>query len=95
MTISTTELHHLASLAYLNIDAAQEENLIEDINAIIDFVEHIQQVDTTKVTPMMHPIDSYQLMRDDNAVECNLGEELAKIAPAFKDNLYLVPKVIK
>ncbi len=91
MTISTEQLNHLSSLAYLN--AAPE--LANDLNAIINFVEHLRQIDTKGIQPLTHPMDAIQPLRSDEAETCNLGESLGRIAPQYKDNLYLVPKVIK
>lgn len=91
MTISTEQLNHLSSLAYL--DASPE--LGKDLSAIFNFVEHLRQIDTTGVQPLTHPMDALQPLRPDEADTCNLSESLAQIAPQFQDNLYLVPKVIQ
>lgn len=91
MTLSIEQLNHLSSLAYL--DAAPA--LINDIQAMIHFVEQLRQVDTTDVQPLPHPMDAIQPLRSDEAKMCNLSESLARVAPQFKNNLYLVPKVIQ
>lgn len=91
MTISTEHLYHLSSLAYLNAAPA----LTKDLSAIIHFVEHLCQIDTTGIQPLTHPMDAIQTLRSDQAEACNLSETLGRIAPQFKDNLYLVPKVIQ
>lgn len=91
MTISTEQLNHLSSLAYLNSDP----ELGKDLNAIIQFVEYLRQIDTADIQPLTHPLDAIQPLRHDEARPCNFEESLGRIAPQFKKNLYLVPKVIK
>ena len=95
MSLSTEQLKHLSTLAHLEINPATESKLIDDINSIIHFVDHLRTVDTTNVEPLMHPMDVFQRLRPDESVECNNAPQLGQIAPQFEENLYLVPKVIK
>ncbi len=94
MSISSEQLKHLTSLAYLQIEPETEMQLKNDINAIIDFVAQLQSVDTTHVEALRHPMDVKQRLRKDEPCLDIMTETLAKIAPQFKDGLYLVPKVI-
>lgn len=95
MSISTEQLQHLSTLAYLEIDPSTAPALMADINSIINFVDHLRAVDTTTIQPLMHPMDVFQRLRLDESHECNATSQLGNIAPHFEDNLYLVPKVIK
>ena len=95
MTISSEQLKQLTALAYLNPNSATASKLILDINAIVDFVAQLAEVNTTEIQPLMHPIDSTQRLRADIPEPCQLNQQLANVAPLFKDNLYLVPKVLK
>ncbi len=94
MSISTQQLKHLSTLAYLEIDPETAPALMADINSIINFVDHLRAVDTTTTQPLMHPMDVVQRLRPDEPHECNTTSQLGNIAPQFEDNLYLVPKVI-
>ena len=95
MSISSEQLKHLSTLAYLELNPATAPTLIDDINSIINFVDHLRSIDTTNVEPLMHPMDAFQRLRPDESQECDVARQLGKIAPQFEDNLYLVPKVIK
>jgi aspartyl-tRNA(Asn)/glutamyl-tRNA(Gln) amidotransferase subunit C len=94
MSISPEQLDHLAALAYLKIDPATAPQLAKDLNAIVEFVAQLQDVDTTHVKALMHPLDACQRLRADEAQEHALIQALGQCAPHFKDQLYLVPKVI-
>lgn len=90
MTLSTEQLNHLCALAYLN----PKPELGQDLNEIILFMAHLRQIDTANIQPLTHPMDSIQPFRPDEAQPCDHAESLSQIAPLFKNNLYLVPRVI-
>ncbi len=94
MPTSKQELRKIAALAYLETEASTTEQLTQDVSAIMAFVEQLRKVDTTGVTPLSHPLDLHQRVREDEAQTGNCVAQLEKIAPLFTDNLYLVPKVI-
>ena len=52
-------------------------------------------VDTSGVTPMAHPLDAVQRLREDAVTESDQREHFQQVAPAVEAGLYLVPKVIE
>ncbi len=95
MFTDENELHKIAALASIKLDKQTAEQLAHDVSAIMNFVEELGAIDTQNVAPLRHPLDLHQRFRQDNITEQNQVSELAKIAPKFADNLYLVPKVIE
>ena len=93
MSTSEHEITKIAALAYLETDTKSAQQLAHDVSAIMDFVEQLRQVDTTTTVPLLHPLDLHQRLRLDEVTEKNCVAKLAKIAPLFTDNLYLVPKL--
>ncbi len=55
----------------------------------------MEAVDTTGVTPMSHPFDVVQRLREDIVTAENRRDDFLSIAPKTEDGLYLVPKVIE
>lgn len=94
MSISETKLQEIAKLASLNINAQISHQLINDVQAIMTLVDKLRSVDTSGVSPLTHPIDLTQPLREDKVTEDNKIDKLAKNAPLFENGLYLVPKVI-
>lgn len=95
MTITPTELEKIAQLAYLDTDTDHTPQLIQEVNEIMDFVEQLRSVDTTNVSPLLHPFALQQRLRPDTITEESCLAELEAIAPLFEDDLYLVPQVIE
>ena len=94
MTTSDKELKKIASLAYIETDEKSAHQLAEDVNAIMNFMEKLREVDTTNIEPLLHPLKLNQRLRIDEVKETSVTNALKNIAPLFKDDLYLVPKVI-
>lgn len=94
MTITENDLRNIEQLAYLETDAKNNSQLAEEVNAIMNFVEQLREVNTSGVAPLFHPFDLHQRLRTDEVNEEDCRTQLAEIAPLFEDGLYLVPKVI-
>ena len=95
MPTSEAELKKLAALSYLELNGNSAQQLAHDVGAIMDFVEQLRDVDTSDVPPLLSPLHLQQRLRADQISEENHVAALAKIAPLFADDLYLVPKVIE
>jgi aspartyl-tRNA(Asn)/glutamyl-tRNA(Gln) amidotransferase subunit C len=64
------------------------------LSRILDFIEHMNQIDTAHIQPLAHPLDLHQRLRPDVVTDSNLREKYQNIAPQVEAGLYLVPKVI-
>jgi|TARA_B100000745_G_scaffold229348_1_gene153741 aspartyl-tRNA(Asn)/glutamyl-tRNA(Gln) amidotransferase subunit C len=95
MSLSKDQVKSVANLARLAISEEQAEATADSLNNILSLVEQMNQVDTTDVAPMAHPLDVYQRLRADEVTEANQREHFQSIAPATEDGCYLVPKVIE
>lgn len=94
MSIEVDEVKKIAKLACLNVDEADLQSYATNLSNILDLVAQMETVDTTGVTPMSHPFDAVQRLREDVVTDFNRREDFQAIAPKTEDGLYLVPKVI-
>ncbi len=94
MLTSEQELKKIAALAYIDTNVESTQQLAHDVSAIMTFVQKLREIDTTNVTPLLHPLDLHQRLRLDEVKEVSQVAELERMAPLFADGLYLVPKVI-
>jgi aspartyl-tRNA(Asn)/glutamyl-tRNA(Gln) amidotransferase subunit C len=93
--LSPDQIQRIAHLARLELSAAEAEGMRQQLNDILAMVDAMSAVDTTGVTPMSHPQEVMQRLRDDVVTESDQREAFQSIAPAVEDGLYLVPKVIE
>jgi aspartyl-tRNA(Asn)/glutamyl-tRNA(Gln) amidotransferase subunit C len=100
------KLAHLARLAvYENTNNTTSslqlqsfaDSIADNLSNIISMIEQINELDTTSVQPMSHPLEVTQRLRSDLVTETNTREELQAIATtnSTEAGLYLVPKVVE
>lgn len=95
MSLDPDQVRNIAHLARLAIDEDDVPRYAQELSRILDLVEQMEQVDTSKLVPMAHPLDTSQRLREDRVSESDQRELFQADAPAVQDGLYLVPKVIE
>ena len=95
MSIDVDEVKKIARLACLDVKDEDIQSYATNLSNILDLVEQMNAVDTTGVTPMSHPFEAVQRLREDVVTDDNRRDDFMAIAPASEDGLYLVPKVIE
>ena len=68
---------------------------MKNLSRIIDFVNQLNEADTTDVAPMAHPLNMAQRLRDDAVTESDQRLRYQTNAPRVEAGFYLVPKVIE
>ena len=94
MSLESADILNIAHLARLHLAGDDVERYAGELSAILSFVEQMNMIDTTGVVPMAHPLDMTQPLRPDVVTEPDRREEYQAHAPAVRDGLYLVPRVI-
>ncbi|MCY4671134.1 MAG: Asp-tRNA(Asn)/Glu-tRNA(Gln) amidotransferase subunit GatC [Rhodococcus sp.] len=94
MSIESRNVLDIAHLARLHLPDDDVGRIAGELSAILAFIEQMNEVDTDGVIPMAHPLDMTQRLRADAVTEPDRREELQANAPAVRDGLYLVPRVI-
>ena len=94
MSLESPDVQNIAHLAQLNLPDDDVGRIAVELSAILSFIEQMNAVDTSGVVPMAHPLDMSQRLRADVVDEPDRREELQANAPAVRDGMYLVPRVI-
>ena len=95
MGIDSHEIARIAHLARLEVSDEVASQTASELGRILDFVGRMNAVDTSGVTPMAHPFDAVQRLREDRITEGDRRSEFQTGAPAVEDGLYLVPRVVE
>jgi aspartyl-tRNA(Asn)/glutamyl-tRNA(Gln) amidotransferase subunit C len=99
MSLNSQDIARIAHLARLELQPAESERMLSQINGFFDIVEKMRAVDTSGIEPLTHPVAAVRevqlRLRDDVASEPNAREDNQKSAPAVERGLFLVPKVIE
>ena len=92
--ISEATVLELAALARLRLDPDEVGPMQQDMDAILGYVETLNELDTEGIVPTSHPIPLPTPMRDD-LPEPPIDAELAvRNAPETSASAFVVPKVI-
>jgi aspartyl-tRNA(Asn)/glutamyl-tRNA(Gln) amidotransferase subunit C len=95
MTLDKNTIEKIAYLSRLQIDHRDIPRYTQNLSDILEFVGQMNDVDTTEVVPMAHPLAVTQRLRNDQVTEVNQRDKFQAIAPQVESGLYLVPKVIE
>ncbi len=95
MAIDRDQIARIAHLARLEVGDEAVARTAEELANILDFVGRMNAVDTSDVTPMAHPLDANQRLREDQITESDQRSEFQAVAPTVENGFYLVPKVIE
>ncbi|HOF51047.1 MAG TPA: Asp-tRNA(Asn)/Glu-tRNA(Gln) amidotransferase subunit GatC [Rhodoferax sp.] len=99
MSLTSSDIARLANLARLELQPAESERILGQMNDFFSIVEAMRAVDTSGLEPMAHPVAAIQdvalRLREDVVSEPNQREANQRSAPAVEHGLFLVPKVIE
>ena len=87
--------NYIAGLARLDPAHPGMERIVTDMQRILAMVEVMDEIDTSAVEPLRHPLELPGLMRDDIPASSTDRDALLANAPATSDGLFLVPQVIE
>ena len=91
--ITIKDVEHVAKLARLALSGEEKEMFTHQLGDVLAHVEKMNEVDTTDVVPMNHPIDFSNVMREDVKIYENTREELMQNAPDVEGEFFKVPKI--
>jgi aspartyl-tRNA(Asn)/glutamyl-tRNA(Gln) amidotransferase subunit C len=94
MSVTIKEVEHIAELARLQFSDEEKEKFTHQLNDILQYIEKLNELDTSKVEPLSHVIELSNVFRDDVIMPSIPADEALKNAPAKVDTLFKVPKVI-
>ena len=95
MKIDEKTLDRIAELARLDMsDPAARTAILQDMQRVIDFVEKLNEVDTTGVEPLIFMTDEENVLRDDVAKLEITKQEALMNAPVKDSDYFKVPRVV-
>lgn len=91
----TFDLDHLAHLARLGLSAAEKEKFAAQLGEVLGHMERLAQVNVSGVEPTAHAVPIANVWAADvAAAPLPVAAALAN-APAQRDHLFVVPKVVE
>jgi aspartyl-tRNA(Asn)/glutamyl-tRNA(Gln) amidotransferase subunit C len=82
-------------LARLRLSREEEEQFAEQLEKILQYMETLDQLDTSRIEPFMHVLDGGNVLREDAVTNESRAEALLANAPAKQGTFFKVPKIIE
>jgi len=111
MKVSEKDVAYVADLANLELSDEERAHMLRDLNSILQYIEHLSELDTEKVAPMSQVSDrtsagesrqgsdrfAYASREDiEHGLRDSLPhDEALKNAPEADGTFFTVPKVIE
>lgn len=99
MALTPQDAQRIAHLARLELQPAEQAELLHQLNDFFRVVEQMSAVDTSGVEPLYTPLSAVHevslRLRDDAVSERDERDANQRSAPAVEDGLFLVPQVLE
>ena len=94
MKITDEIVNHIAHLARLEFVGEEKQEIKQDMEKIINFMDALNAVDTSGVEPLIFMSDEVNVLREDFAVETVSKNDALKNAPKKDSDYIRIPKVL-
>ena len=91
MSISREQVLHVASLAHLDLTDEEVERFGEQLNAILDAVSKVSELDLADVPPTSHPLDLVNVWAEDEPRPSLSADDVFANAPQREGSAFRVP----
>ena len=95
MSVDQNTVRRIARLARIAVTDDEVPHLQGELNAILAFVEQLNEVDVEGVEPMTSVTPMVMKKREDRVTDGGYPDQIVRNAPATEDNFFLVPKVVE
>ncbi|TKJ23945.1 MAG: Asp-tRNA(Asn)/Glu-tRNA(Gln) amidotransferase GatCAB subunit C [Promethearchaeota archaeon Loki_b32] len=93
---SKETIDHISKLALLDLSDDEKEKLAIQLGDILNYFKKLDDLDTSNVKPMTHPIDGLKnVFREDIIWKSLSNEEALKNAKYKKDGYIKAPRILK
>ena len=95
MSVDAATVKRVAHLARIRVSDDEAEALRGELNAILGFVEQLNEVDVSGVEPMTSVLPMEMRKRQDGVTDGGKAEHILANAPLSDKSYFLVPKVVE
>ncbi len=95
MVLTYADVEHIAHLARLELTAVEIETYRQQLTAVLDYANLLNELELTDISPTVHAIPQQNVVRDD-VIEPSLPlEDVIYNAPQQQDQQFLIQSVLE
>jgi aspartyl-tRNA(Asn)/glutamyl-tRNA(Gln) amidotransferase subunit C len=95
MSLDTATVRRIAKLARIRVDDAETAVLQTELNAILGYVEQLNEVNVDGVEPLSGGAQMAMRLREDKLTDGDIAEQILTNAPDRVGQFFAVPKVVE
>lgn len=95
MSVDLATVKRVARLARIAVTDEDAARMTGELNAILGFVEQLDEVDVSGVEPMTSVTPMAMRKREDIVTDGEKADDIVANAPATEHAFFLVPKVVE
>jgi aspartyl-tRNA(Asn)/glutamyl-tRNA(Gln) amidotransferase subunit C len=95
MKITADEVERVAMLARLRLTAEETTQLTRQLDDILEYMEKLNELDTTRIEPFTHNLDAANALREDAVTNRPDPDTLLANAPDRDGTFFKVPKILE
>ena len=92
--IDDATIDYVGILAKLELSDEEKEQAKKDMASMLDYIDQLNELDTTGVEPMSHVFPVENVMREDVVTNGDMSEQTLFNARERKDTAFVVPKTV-
>ncbi len=89
------DIDYVADLARIALTDDEKDLFSKQLGDILGYIEKLESADISQVEPMAHAFPVYNVWDEDEPDEGLSVDDALKNAPAVRDNMFVVPKVVE
>lgn len=93
--ISDETIEYVGILAKLELSQQEKEEAKKDMGRMLDYIDKLNELDTSKAEPMSHVFSMNNVFREDVVTNGDDRDDILKNAPEQKEGAFKVPKTVE
>lgn len=95
MKITDELIDYIGELSRLELSTGEKEGAKKDLTDILNYMDKLNELDTTGVQELTHPFDEFNRFRNEGEVNVDRREAMLQNAPAAKGDYFRVFKTVE
>lgn len=93
--IDDSTIEYVGLLAKLELSGEEREAAKKDMGRMLDYIDQLNELDTSEVEPMSHVLSAWNVFREDVVTNRDGRADTLSNAPERKEDMFVVPKTFE
>jgi len=95
MSVTRDDVRKVARLSRIAVPEERLDELAGELNAILGWIDQLNEVDITGVAPLTSVVETKLAMREDVVTDGNIRDQVLANAPLSEHGFFVVPKAVE